>query len=100
MNTFLPTLVSSCRVAEMVSRTWDTFLLSWNIFQIASFVEPEFYFTGRYYNLAYALRYVMVFFKASNFSFNFFIYCNMSTRYRETLSDIFRQCVRKRKETV
>ena len=25
------------------------------MFQIASFVEPEFYFTGRYYNLAYLL---------------------------------------------
>ena len=78
----------------------NTFLLSWNTFQIASFVEPEFYFTGRYYNLAYALRNVVVFFKASNVSCNFFIYYNMSTRYRETLSDIFRQCVRKRKETV
>ena len=68
--------------------------------QIASFVEPEFYFTGRYYNLAYALQHVMVFFKASNSSFNFFIYYNMSTRYRETLRDIFRQCLRKRKESV
>ena len=66
--------------------------------QIASFVEPEFYFTGHYYNLAYTLRNVMVFFKASNSSFNFFIYYNMSTRYRETLLDIFRLCVRKRKE--
>ena len=36
--------------------------------QIASFVEPEFYFTGHYYNLAYTLRNVMVFFKASNSS--------------------------------
>ena len=68
--------------------------------QIASFVEPEFYFTGRYYNLVYALRNVMAFFQASNSSFNFFIYYNMSTRYRETLRDIFRLCVRKRKESV
>ena len=67
--------------------------------QIASFVEPEFYFTGRYYNLAYLLSNVMVFFRASNSSFNFFIYYNMSTRYRETLRDIFRLCVRKRKES-
>ena len=64
--------------------------------QIASFVEPEFYFTGRYYNLAYLLSNVMVFFRASNSSFNFFIYCNMSTRYRETLRDIFRLCVCRR----
>ena len=69
------------------------------MFHIASFVEPEFYFTGRYYNLAYILTNVMVFFQASNSSFNFFIYCNMSTRYRETLRDIFRLCVRKRKES-
>ena len=69
------------------------------MFHIASFVEPEFYFTGRYYNLAYLLTNVMVFFLASNSSFNFFIYCNMSTRYRETLRDIFRLCVRKRKES-
>ena len=68
--------------------------------QITSFVEPEFYFTGHYYNLAYALQNVMLFFKASNSSFNFLIYYNMSTRYRETLRDIFRLCVRKRKETV
>jgi len=66
--------------------------------QIASFVEPEFYFTGRYYNLAYLLTNVMLFFRVSNSSFNFFIYYNMSTRYRETLRDIFRLCVRKRKE--
>ena len=70
------------------------------MFQIASFVEPEFYFTGRYYNLAYLLSNVMLFFRASNSSFNFFIYYNMSTRYRETLRDIFRLCVRKRKESV
>ena len=69
------------------------------MFQIASFVEPEFYFTGRYYNLAYLLTNVMVFFQAYNSSFNFFIYYNMSTRYRETLRDIFRLCVRKRKES-
>ena len=69
------------------------------MFHIASFMEPEFYFTGRYYNLAYLLTNVMVFFLASNSSFNFFIYCNMSTRYRETLRDIFRLCVRKRKES-
>ena len=68
--------------------------------QIASFVEPEFYFTGRYYNLVYALQNVMAFFQASNSSFNFFIYNNMSTRYRETLRDIFRLCLRKRKESV
>ena len=64
--------------------------------QIASFVEPEFYFTGRYYNLVYALQNVMAFFQASNSSFNFFIYYKMSTRYRETLRDIFRLCVRKK----
>ena len=68
--------------------------------QIASFVEPEFYFTGRYYNLAHALQHVMLFFRASNSSFNFFIYYNMSTRYRETLRDIIRLCLRKRKESV
>ena len=67
--------------------------------EIASFVEAEFYFTGRYYNLAYLLSNVMVFFRASNSSFNFFIYYNMSTRYRETLRDIFRLCVLKRKES-
>ena len=66
--------------------------------QITSFVEPEFYFIGHYYNLAYALQHVMLFLKASNSSFNFLIYYNMSTRYRETLRDIFRLCVRKRKE--
>ena len=60
--------------------------------QIASFVEPEFYFTGRYYNLAYLLTNAMLFFRVSNSSFNFFIYYNMSTRYRETLRDIFRLC--------
>ena len=69
------------------------------MFQIASFVEPEFYFTGRYYNLAYLLTNVMLFFQVSNSSFNFFIYYNMSTRYRKTLRDIFRLCVRKRKES-
>ena len=58
--------------------------------QIVSFVEPEFYFTGRYYNLAYVTLNFTVFFRASNSSFNFFIYYNMSTRYRETLRDIFR----------
>ena len=67
--------------------------------QIASFVEPEFYFTGRCYSLAYLLTNVMLFFRVSNSSFNFFIYYNMSTRYRETLRDIFRLCVRKRKES-
>ena len=67
--------------------------------QIASFVEPEFYFTGRFYNLVYLLTNVMLFFRVSNSSFNFFIYYNMSTRYRETLRDIFRLCVRKRKES-
>ena len=67
--------------------------------EIASFVEPEFYFSGRYYNLAYALQNVMVFFRASNSSFNFFIYYNMSTRYRQTLRDIFRLRVRERKES-
>ena len=69
------------------------------MFHIASFVEPEFYFTGRYYNLVYLLTNVMLFFRVSNSSFNFFIYYNMSTRYRETLRDIFRLCVRKRKES-
>ena len=69
------------------------------MFQIASFVEPEFYFTGRYYNLAYLLTNVMLFFRVLNSSFNFFIYYNMSTRYRETLRDICRLCVRKRKES-
>ena len=64
--------------------------------QIASFVEPELYFTGRYYNLIYLLSIVMLFFQACNSSFNFFIYYNMSTRYRETLRDIFRLCVRKK----
>ena len=67
--------------------------------QIASFVEPEFYFTGRFYNLVYLLTNVMLFFRVSNSSFNFFVYYNMSTRYRETLRDIFRLCVRKRKES-
>ena len=57
--------------------------------QIASFVETEFYFTGRYYNLAYLLTQLLLFFRVSNSSFNFFIYYNMSTRYRETLRDIF-----------
>ena len=52
--------------------------------QIASFVESEFFFTGRYYNLVYLLTNVMLFFRVSNSSFNFFIYYNMSTRYRET----------------
>ena len=66
--------------------------------QIASFVEPEFYFTGRYYNLAYLLSNVMLFFRVSNSSFNFIIYYNMSTRYRQTFRDICRLCVRKRKE--
>ena len=69
------------------------------MFHIASFVEPEFYFTGRYYNLVYLLTNVRLFFRVSNSSFNFFIYYNMSTRYRETLRDIFRLCVRKRKES-
>ena len=69
------------------------------MFQIASFVEPKFNFTGRYYNLAHLLSNAMLFFRASNSSFNFFIYYNMSTRYRETLRDIFRLCVRKRKES-
>ena len=41
--------------------------------QIASFVEPEFYFTGRYYNLAFVMTNVMVFFRGSNSSFNFYI---------------------------
>ena len=68
--------------------------------QIASFVEPEFYFTGHYYNRAYALQIVGEFFKVSNSSFNYFIYYNMSTRYRETLRDIFRLCLRKSKESV
>ena len=76
------------------------FLAPTIMIQIASFVEPEFYFTGRYYNLAFALQNVMTFFQASNSSFNFFIYYNMSTRYRETLRDIFRLCLRKRKESV
>ena len=66
--------------------------------QIASFVQPEFYFTGRYYNLAYLLSNVMLFFRVSNSSFNFIIYYNMSTRYRQTFRDICRLCVRKRKE--
>ena len=69
------------------------------MFHIASFVEPEFYFTGRYYNLTYVMTNVMLFFQASNSSFNFFIYYNMSTRYRQTLRDICRLCVRKRKES-
>ena len=69
------------------------------MFQIASFVEPKFNFTGRYYNLVYLLSNAMLFFRASNSSFNFFIYYNMSTRYCETLRDIFRLCVRKRKES-
>ena len=67
--------------------------------QIALYVEPEFYFTGRYYNLAYLLTNVMLFVQVSNSSFNFFIYYNMSTRYRQTLRDICRLCVRKRKES-
>ena len=52
-----------------------------------------------YYNLAYVTQNFMLFFPASNSSFNFFINYNMSTRYRETLRDIFRLCVRKRKES-
>ena len=67
--------------------------------QIASFVEPEFFFTGRYYNLVYLLTNVMLFFRVSNSSINFFIYYNMSTRYRQTLRDIFRLCLRKRPES-
>ena len=67
--------------------------------QIASFVEPEFYFTGRYYNLAFAVMNVMLFFRGSNSSFNFFIYYNISTRYRQTLRNIFRLCIRKRTES-
>ena len=67
--------------------------------QIASFVEPEFYFTGRYYNLAFAVMNVMLFFRGSNSSFNFFIYYNISTRYRQTLRDIFRLCIRKRTDS-
>ena len=67
--------------------------------QIASFVEPEFNFTGRYLNLAHTLQHVMLFFRASNSSFNFFIYYNMSTRYRQTLRNIFRLCMRKRTES-
>ena len=66
--------------------------------QIALYVEPEFYFTGRYYNLAFAVLNVMLFFRGSNSSFNFFIYYSISTRYRQTLRDIFRLCVRKRTE--
>ena len=31
--------------------------------QIASFVEPEFYFTGRYYNIAYVTQNFMLFFR-------------------------------------
>ena len=67
--------------------------------QIASFVEPEFYFTGRYYNLAFAVMNVMLFFRGSNSSFNFFIYYNISTRYRQTLRDIFKLCMRKRTDS-
>ena len=67
--------------------------------QIASFVDPEFYFTGRYYNLAYVTQIVMMFFRVCNSSFNFFIYYDMSTRYRQTLRDIFRLCLRKRTES-
>ncbi len=67
--------------------------------KIASFVEPEFYFTGRYYNLAYVTQTVMIFFRVCNSSFNFFIYYDMSTRYRQTLRDIFRLCLRKRTES-
>ena len=67
--------------------------------EIASFAEPEFYFTGRYYNLVYVTHTVMVLFLVSNSSFNFFIYHNMSTRYRQTLRDIFRLCLRKSPES-
>ena len=67
--------------------------------QIASFVEPDFYFTGRYYNLVYVTQTVMLFFRVCNSSFNFFIYYDMSTRYRQTLRDIFRLCLRKRTES-
>ena len=67
--------------------------------EIASFVEPEFYFTGRYYNLAFVMQTVMIFSGVSNSSFNFFIYYDMSTQYRQPLRDIFRLCLRKRTES-
>jgi len=67
--------------------------------QIASLVEPEFYFSGRYYNLVYVTYTVMVLFRVSNSSFNFFIYYGMSTRYRQTLRDLFRLWLRKRLES-
>ena len=55
-------------------------------------METEFYFTGPYYNLPCLLTQFVLFFRVSNSSFNFFIYYNMCTRYRETLRDIFRLC--------
>ena len=66
--------------------------------QIASLVEPEFYFTGSYYNLVNVTYTVMLLFLVSNSSFNFFIYYDMSTRYRQTLRDLFRLCLLKRPE--
>ena len=67
--------------------------------QMASFAEPEFYYTGRYYNLVYVAHTVMLLFLVSNSSFNFFIYYGMSTRYRQTLRDLFRLWLRKRLES-
>ena len=67
--------------------------------QMASLVEPEFYFTGRYYNLVYVTYAAVLLFRVSSSSFNFFIYYDMSTRYRQTLRDLFRLCLCKRPES-
>lgn len=54
---------------------------------------PEFSIGGAYYNLFYSLWTFGVLMENVNSSVNIFLYCKMSTKYRNTLKELFSRCL-------
>ena len=56
--------------------------------QITMFLVPELKYGGRYHNLMSVLWSVISVFRCFNSSLNFFVYCKMGSRFRQTLRQL------------
>lgn len=56
---------------------------------VVTFCEPEFNFSGRYFNMFITLWSVALLFETVNSSVNIFLYLKMSTKYRQTFTQLW-----------
>lgn len=86
------------KVGRMVVTISTLFIICFipiNISMLAMAFDPELSFSGKHFNIVVVLSGLSLLLESINSSMNVFIYYKMSTKYRETLDDIF--CRKKHK---